>query len=158
MTKWGLTSVLFSVCLVALVTCTGCAPKPSEEEIAKRVREAHPAWESYQEDIKGMIGAAPVAEWHGQLAGATHSGSKVEVTFKLEGAWAGLKCAMPILLREPAGQVLNATPEFRSGSEVAYLFDLPETNVPLAWVELKFPRGERRLVFSEEGAWRPKPE
>ena len=47
-------------------------------EIARRCAESHPEWQNYQEDIKGQIGAAPVAEWKGEPLALDVRGREVE--------------------------------------------------------------------------------
>ena len=124
--------------------------------MARRVENSQPTWQSYSEDIKGQIGATPVAEWEGELTEVRLEGGAVRVTFRLSGPWAQRDAAIPVLLREPFGGTRRNTGARRDGDFVTYIIELPETarGQALPWVELKFPHGQRRLPLSEKGIWR----
>ena len=53
---------LLLLVLGGAVYLVSLSARVSEAEIARRCRESEPRWESYQEDVKGLIGAAPTAE------------------------------------------------------------------------------------------------
>ena len=137
-----------------LVSCSGV----STEELARRIQNSTPTWQSYSEDIKGQVGAAPVAEWEGQISEIRLVGGAVQATFRLSGPWAQRDVAIPVLLREPFGGTCRSTAARRDGDLVTYIIELPEAarGEALPWVELKFPHGQRRLPLSEEGLW-PQP-
>jgi len=127
----------------------------SPEELARRCSDSFPAWQSYQEDIKAQIGARPVAEWEGRPTGVIQEGRQVRVTFLLSEPWKGRQAALPVLLRDPLGVVYRNLGAESRGAERVYLFELTETSAvsPLPWLELQFPRGERRLPLDPRGEW-----
>lgn len=131
----------------------GCEPGLSTRELAARVEKSHPAWEDYQEDIKGQIGAAPVAEWEGTPIRLWFEKDRVFLAFALEGPWATRDVGIPVLLRDPSGRVQRDTHAQRIGSEIRYSFERPNLEALPAWLEIKYPHTERRLVLSERGEW-----
>lgn len=142
--------------LLGAVALAGCGGTVGEAEIARRVEASVPTWQSYPEDIKAQVGAGPVAEWEGTVDEVRVEPEAIRVTFRLEGPWAARDAAMPLLLNEPFGGVRRNSAAERQGDRVTYLFDNAgrEAAVPVPWVELKFPGGERRIVLSQEGTWK----
>jgi hypothetical protein len=131
----------------------------SEEEIARRVRESRPTWQNYPEDIKAQPGARLAAQWQGEPIAAEWNGAEVRVTFRLQGPWTERQQAFPILLEEPLGGVHQNTgavfPD-DAPDDVVYVFQIgggEKNGMPLPWLQVKYPHGERRLVLSE-GRWR----
>ncbi len=143
---------LFAV-LVALTVVLNQGPSP--EVIAARCRAAQPRWSSYQEDIKGQVGAAPVASWTGEPVGAVCEGVEVSVTFRLSPPWSDYPAAIPVLLRSPTATVHAACAIRREGSNRTYVFELPDSAVAgsLPWVEVRYPHNERKLYFEPDGVW-----
>ena len=131
----------------------GCTDRVAEEELASRVRTSAPEWQSYQEDLKAQVGAGPVAQWKGRPTQVWSGGAAVYVAFEVSGPWAQRDAAIPVLLRDPFGGVHRNVSAQRNGAVVTYAFQVlaEPSAVPLAWVEIKFPRGERRVILSTEG-------
>ena len=123
----------------------------SPEEMARRCREAQPRWQSYQEDIKAFIGAAPVAEWRGRPISAARGGA--EVTFQIDGGWADRTAALPVLLRTPTGEVHCSAKATGKGGERVYRFPIEADAAP-PWLEIQYPHARDRLVLDAQGAWR----
>lgn len=138
----------FSVFLLA-----GCEQGPSTRVLAERVEKSRPAWESYQEDIKGQIGAGPVAEWEGTPSRLWIDGERIFLAFALKGPWAARDLGMPVLLRDPSGRVQIGVRADRKGSTICYVFDRPKLEGIPTWLEVKYPHTERRLVLSNRGEW-----
>jgi len=136
-----------------LAAVGGCSSTVSDAELQRRVSATWPSWENYQEDIKAQIGVKPVAEWEGAISQWNSAGNRTYIQFQLRGPWATRDAVMPVLLREPTGEVHHPEEAGRRGDTVTYVFQLPEQfiSTPPAWVELKFPRGESRLIASESG-------
>ncbi len=153
-------TVLLTVCLSSLVFVLTFYTLQARDrldpvDLEARIRSSRPQWANYQEDIKGQIGAAPVAQWNGHPLSATLRGQELLVRFELEGAWIERLVALPILVRDPfGGMVLNHGAHFES-PEVEYQFLLSnrQGDMSVPWVELKYPHRETRLVFSPEGTW-----
>jgi len=127
----------------------------TDAELAQRVVAAHPAWQSYEEDIKGELGAGPVAEWSGSLNLVRYDAESIRATFQVVGPWAARSVAAPILMRDPTGRVHQNRDAANDAGAVTYVFDLPReltSDVP-AWLEFRFPHGERRVVLSNNGSW-----
>ena len=141
---------------VLLAGAWGCAGTVDEAQLAARVTSSHPRWASYQEDIKGQVGARPVAEWEGALESIDASSGLVEVTIRLKAPWAARDAAMPILLEEPVGGVHEATASRREGDRRVYTFAISGTagSEPAPWVQLKLPRQEPRIVLPPNGHWK----
>lgn len=124
-------------------------------EIARRCAESHPEWQNYQEDIKGQIGAAPVAEWKGEPLALDVRGREVELYFRIEGPWSQYPCGVPVLLRDPLGNTLTSHTLSPPGPERSYFFTLPTENRP-PWLEIHYPHQERRLPLDATGKWKSK--
>ena len=143
--------------LLAAILLVGCGQGPSDNELAARIAQSNPAWESYQEDIKGQIGAGPVAEWGGDPSKLWMENDRIFIVFRLHGPWAAREAALPILLRDPSGHAQkNLCAERENGGTVRYMFTNPNPGTIPAWLEIKYPRTERRLVLSERGSWQEK--
>lgn len=129
----------------------------SESELAGRVARARPDWSNFTEDLKGYLGATPVARWKGVPREARVEGNMVRIRFAIDPPWSGYAFGMPILLRDPLGHVhLNRDYE-RGDGNGTYTFVLNELDpdVALPWVEIKYPsEHQKRLVFSGDGTWR----
>ena len=150
-------AVLSIFLAVAGVGGIGCGSGISDEELKRRTEASQPTWPNYEEDIKAQIGAGPVAEWEGRPVEAHVYGDSVEVTFRVMGPWAQRITAIPVLLREPTGAIHRNVRTTTGNGQVIYAFSLPaQTSVP-AWLELKFPHGEKRLVLSPSGVWHENP-
>jgi hypothetical protein len=139
--------------LLLLADVGGCSSTVSDAELQRRISATRPSWENYQEDIKAQIGARPVAEWEGAVSQWHCAGNRAYVQFQLRGPWAKRKAVMPVLLREPTGAVHHPEQAERGGDTVTYVFQLPDQFISTmpAWLELKSPRGESRIVASESG-------
>ncbi len=119
------------------------------EERARRVREAAPRWSSYDEDIKGQIGARPFAEWHGEPAAIESTPAGINVVFDLQGPWLERDPALPILLRDPIGRVHRSHQATRKNGQRIYHFP-PLTGLPdeaLARFEVRYPHNVRALYL-----------
>lgn len=126
----------------------------TSEELQKRVLLSKPVWTNYNEDIKGQIGSTPVARWKGQPLRASIGEEQVEVIFVLEGLWSSTDVNLPILAREPLGDVLVPLKSHREGQKVTYIFSLkPEVTKSSAWLEIQYPHNIKRLVFDSSGNW-----
>ncbi len=124
------------------------------EELQERVLLSKPVWTNYNEDIKGQIGSTPVARWKGQPVRAFIGEEQVEVIFELEGLWSSTDVNLPILAREPLGDVLVPLKSHREGQEVTYIFPLKqEVTKSSAWLEIQYPHNIKRLVFDSTGNW-----
>ncbi len=143
--------LLLAVALLAYRNAQGVSP----EELQHRCEASRPEWRSYQEDIKGQIGAAPAAKWQGSPIRAEHKGAKVRVTFLLDPPWAAYEASIPVLLRDPLGKTrLSSTCE-RDGPRRIYTFALTTDQAPgrLPWIEVRYPHHERRLALDAQGEW-----
>jgi len=134
------------------------AHKADPAELATRCAESHPAWVSYQEDIKGQVGAEPVARWQGRLAEVRQEAGSIIVTFQLEQPWADYEAAVPVLLRDPMGRDYRQDSAERENSLRRYVFHLDaETGTStLPWIEIHFPHTERRIALGSAGRWTDK--
>lgn len=154
MTRWiaGIATLLLllTVAVIALVNAQG-VPIP---ELERRCRDSAPVWNNYQEDIKGQIGAKPVAEWHGSPVWAILEGRELGVAFDLTAPWSEYPCALPILLRDPLGNEYKSVQTDLSDGLRVYRFTLAEgAIVGLPWVEIHYPHQQRRLALDETGRW-----
>ena len=141
--------------VMLLVAALGCTPGITDEELEGRVDASRPAWESYQEDLKSQIGAGPVAQWEGVPVKVRAQRRAVHVTFRLTAPWAHRDAALPILMREPLGGVHRNLDARCDGDRVTYLFECPQSasGTPFPWIELKYPRHQKRIVLSDRGEW-----
>jgi len=131
--------------LSALVSCSRPVPP---EEVRIRAEQSNPSWQNYPEDIKAQLGAGPAAQWQGEPIRAIRRNATVHVVFHVTGPWATYDAAMPVLLRDPYGNIYRNTTFHREEGETVYVFDLKEEAAtgPLAWVEVKYPHHVRRLI------------
>jgi hypothetical protein len=142
---------LLSVGVIALVNAQGVPLR----ELQERCRVSKPAWNNYQEDIKGQIGAAPVAEWSGVPISARFEGETFHVTFSLQPPWLDYPCALPILLRDPMGNIYrSAVAEPGGEGERTYVFPIKASSAGLPWVEIHYPHHQTRLALDPSGTWR----
>lgn len=125
----------------------------SEAEIARRCRESEPRWESYQEDVKGLIGAAPTAEWSGRPAAVTVTASGIKVEMLLTGAWASREAVIPLLVRDATGSVLLSQEASGEGARRTYHFPPPPEQGLASSLELRYPHGEAWIPLDADGAW-----
>jgi hypothetical protein len=152
----GLALVLggfFFVCLIAAmawVNATGI----SEEELAQRCETSVPHWDNYQEDIKGQVGARPVALWKGRPLSAQVSPGRVEVRFEIAGDWAAREASVPLLLKDPGGAILVGRGKGDGMGSATYVFELPESEtLSVPWVEVQYPHHRERLPLDAKGHW-----
>jgi hypothetical protein len=126
----------------------------SEEDLAARCADSTPRWDSYQEDIKGQVGARPVAQWLGKPVSASANTGAVAVTFQVTGPWAQRTAAVPIIVKDPAGAVRVAHGTGDGAGTVDYKITLPgseQSSVP--WLEVQYPHHRERLPLNAEGKW-----
>ncbi len=145
--------------LGALLLGAGCGTATLPEDLEARVQAAEPRWENYDEDLKGMIGAAAVALWAGEVRSAVHAGAVVEVELDVAPPWTEQAASIPLLLRTPSGDVVRAVAERSTGPHRTYRFPLEDAAAPgqLSWVQVRLPGAERRLPLDSAGTWRPRP-
>ena len=124
-------------------------------ELATKCRESRPAWVSYQEDIKGQVGARPVARWRGRLVEVRQEEGAMTVTFRLESPWAAYDADVPVLLRDPMGREYRQNRVERQDGTRRYIFQLDAKDGAsiLPWVEIHFPHTERRVALGNKGRW-----
>lgn len=129
------------------------------EEVAQRCREAKPSWQSYSEDIKGQIGARPVALWRGEMAHVRQENGSLSILFRIEEPWSGWEAAMPVLVRDPMGAVCLGVAEDQVGPERRYRFALAadDDSAPLPWIEVQYPHAQIRITLNSQGEWRQSP-
>lgn len=128
---------------------------PSREALEERIAASSPRWNSYQEDIKGQIGAAPVAEWSGTLVAATQSDDVLTLSFRLDEPWHSREAALPVLLEIPDGAILLPDNATRDTEHRLYHFALP-ASTPLAWAEVQYPHHRERIYLDADGQWAAK--
>ncbi len=149
----GVLGAIFLVCLIvamAWVNATGI----SEEELASRCAESVPHWDNYQEDIKGQVGARPVALWQGRPLRAQANGPMVEVEFEVTGEWATREAAVPLLLKEPGGAIIVGRGMGNGSGGATYTFELPTIEQSrLPWIEVQYPHHRERLPLDAAGQW-----
>ena len=145
-------AVFFGTLLILLVAAPivlFSGSGPSEAELATRVKAAHPDWPDYQEDMKGQVGAGPVAEWVGEPVAAYQDGKDVVVRFRLTGPWVKRDLSLPILLRDPVLKVYRHASAARHGDITDYRFHVSDQDERvLPWVEVKYPHHTRRLTLT----------
>lgn len=143
-----------TVGIIAMVKAQGVP----EAELARRCAASVPAWNNYQEDIKGQVGAAPVAQWRGDPVWARHSGDRLEVAFALLPPWSEYACALPVLLRDPLGNdYRNVSASRRDGVRVYAFFLAEGARAGLPWVEVHYPHHQLRLALDNDGQWSHQP-
>ena len=140
--------LIFIISFYAAVNGVGVAP----EEIARRCRESRPAWQNYQEDVKGQIGARATATWRGEPMRLEVAEGTARLTMRIVGPWTEYQYGIPILLRDPQGNTALSIDAGPPGGERTYTFALPTQSVP-PWVEIHYPHAERRLALTAEGQW-----
>lgn len=143
----------------AVLVVSRAPERVSDADLAQRVADSQPTWQNYQEDIKGQIGAAPVAEWEGAPESVQRDANIVQVTFRLRGPWTARVVALPVLMREPRGGVYRNADAICTGGCATYVFELPGETAQgaLPWIEVKYPFNERRLVLFDNGSWHAAP-
>lgn len=153
--------ILFVFWVAGIVLlCPACSNSITDEQLATRVAAANPSWQSYDEDIKGQVGARPVAEWTGEPMEAAWNPPRLSVVFQVTGVWQQRQSALPILMKEPTGGTYRNSSAEIEGERVTYVFTLPEDagRKPFAWIELKYPPHQtRRITLSEQGKWTAAP-
>ena len=67
MKRWyfGIALLAFSGVILWGILTTDPPAEVSVDELAQRVVRSVPDWADYQEDLKGHLGATPVAQWQG---------------------------------------------------------------------------------------------
>jgi hypothetical protein len=157
------TAVLFLIVLVVtvVVVSRSAIKNSSPDELVqlclKSVSECD--WLSYQEDIKGSIGAQAVANWDGIPVEVRQEGPEVTVIFSLKPPWSDYEAAVPVLLRDPMGRQYPQKTTTREGNRRKYLFCLDTASAasPLPWIEIRYPHSERRIGLDKSGAWQDTP-
>ncbi len=140
--------------VVALLTWLNAQGVPPEE-LARRCEASSPQWKSYQEDIKGQVGAAPVAQWHGEPVYVHQKGNTVEVAFQIMPPWGTSVAAIPVMLRDPLGHEYISGQAKRKDGLRWYHFSLESPHMSiLPWVEIHYPHQERRVALDSDGSWR----
>jgi hypothetical protein len=157
-TLWRLLAIaalLLFAGLVAILTYNNAQGVPAEE-LSRRCAESRPEWSSYQEDVKGQVGAAPVAAWKGEPVRVELAGGRLLITFRLPPPWSGYDAALPVLVRDPLGSVSrNISAERRDDGLRVYGFTLPgaQDAAPIPWIEIRYPHTERRIPLDARGVW-----
>jgi hypothetical protein len=120
----------------------------STEELERRVKISRPTWERYQEDIKAQIGAGPAAEWVGEPKNSTVKSGELHILFEITGPWSTRPFAIPVLVRDPAGNVFQSIDAKPNGNLSDYVVSLPGKLDPstLSWVEVRYPGNTKRLI------------
>jgi len=139
--------------LIVAVVAAFNARGPGRAVLAERCAQARPAWENYQEDIKGQVGAGPAAQWEGEFLGAYYEDNSILVVFELAGPWADHDFGIPVLLRDPYGKLHRHDVLIRHRGKHVYRFELPGDQDPAAmpWVEIQYPHHRRKAVLREAG-------
>jgi hypothetical protein len=144
--------LLFYIAFYAAVNRASLDPA----DLPRRCAESRPTWQSYQEDIKGQIGAAAAAEWRGAPIRFKLDQGAAYLTMRLEGPWTEFPCGIPVLLRDPQGNTVQDSGISTPGAERTYTFPLKAGDTP-PWVEIHYPHQERRLALGPDGAWEAPP-
>lgn len=157
MSRWyiGVALLAFSAVMLWGILTTEAPQEISAAELAGRVLRSQPDWADYQEDLKGQLGATPVARWKGRPLRARVDGAEVSIVFEVSGVWAEYDFALPVLIKDHLGKSYRNRSARRANSEVEYLFQLTghTEGTRLPWVEVAYPHHLERLAFSQEGAW-----
>ena len=154
--RWAVTVALTAALAAGMVVIARMgAYQADPNELTKRCADSHPVWVSYQEDIKGQVGAQSVALWRGRLAEVRQESGSITVTFQLDPPWVDYEAAVPVLLRDPMGHEYRQDAVEREGGARRYLFHLDtQTGAStLPWVDVHFPHTERRIALGAEGRW-----
>ncbi len=140
------------VSILAMVNSQGLP----RDELLKRCQDSHPQWERYQEEIKGEIGARPVAEWNGEPIAVRQNNGEVLITFLMKGPWITYAVPLPVLMRDPLGKVQCSTNAEYAGAACTYHFPRPkeEADAILPWIEVHYPRQELRISLDSQGNWK----
>lgn len=145
------------VALAAFFTILNMRELPPGE-LARRCAACAPAWDGYQEEIKA-IGARPVARWRGEPVWMAAGPGGVRLAMSLSPPWDAYEAALPLLLREPGGQVFRNSGVEAEGPFRVYVF--PPVTEPGApdpvWLEIQYPHVKRRLHLDGDGRWRAAP-
>lgn len=146
---------LFALMVLAVHWTSLRGQRFSPEELAARCAQCNPSWANYDEDLKAGVGAAAVARWSGTLERIALRQDMLEVVIRVESPWSGYSCAIPILARDPAGNVLRSTDAGGEGATRVYRFRLAAgaAAAALPWVTVRYPRNEVRAVMPENGVW-----
>lgn len=144
-------AVLFGV--VFLYASLIPAKSVSPAEVADRCRASQPEWRTYDEDVKAQIGATPVAAWSGVPLSVQASPGAYVLTFELSGVWLAYDADLPVLVRDPFGQVLRKATVTRSGPQVTYTYAVDNAGAIAPWLEIRYPRQERRVQLDAQGHW-----
>jgi hypothetical protein len=137
---------------LGFVFCTlaACSPPLDAEALRAHAAQATPTWDNYDEDLKAQLGATPVALWMGHPLSFIVHPTGIEVLFAVSGPWKELQAQVPVLLRTPEGVVCPPVQAETQTAGHRYFFVLPEEfEAAPPWIELRFPRGERRLYGQE---------
>lgn len=151
-----ITSAIIFAFLVGILTYLNSQDIP-EDELIRRCQTSHPEWLSYQEDVKGQVGAAPVAAWKGEpIEAVLAANGRLFITFSLASPWAEYAAALPVLVRDPLGHVYQDESAERKNGARVYAFSLAEVQDPaqIPWIELRYPHTERRIPLDGAGLWR----
>lgn len=125
----------------------------SPAEVTERCRASQPEWRSYDEDVKSQIGATPVAAWSADPVAVQATPSSYALTFTLRGVWLDYDAVLPVLVRDPFGQVLRSTAVTREGDHITYQFPVDNAGAVAPWLEIRYPRHERRVQLDAQGYW-----
>lgn len=147
------TAGLALLAVFAVFTWTNAASIP-DQELARRCAVSTPQWDSYQEDVKGQVGARPVAEWNGKPIAAELTDGFIRVSFLVTGSWAARECAIPILIKDPGGEIRIGHGRGDREGNVVYSLPLPPSHATtLPWLEIQYPHHRDRLAFDADGRW-----
>ena len=144
-----------ALCLVLTAFLLTACGAISDEELTRRAEASSPTWQNYPEDIKGQIGAGPVAEWEGEPVRIRRMRGDLRVTFRVQGPWATRGAAMPVLLKHHKGGWIRSIETVEEAGQLTYVFNLPPevARAQPPWVELKYPHGRKRVALDAAGSW-----
>jgi hypothetical protein len=127
-------------------------PTVDDKALAERCASSAPSWQGYAEEIKGQVGAAPVAEWNGDVVAADFRNGQLRIHVDLTGPWVDRPFAIPILVRDPYGKVHLGRRVQGEGAARAYIVDIPGGGA-LTWVEVATPDGRHRITLGPDQSW-----